>query len=133
MHSSHPSPRASGSTLMPVQTDKVIEIMLQCMSPEMARNGPPAMSAVRSLSGVNRTSHRKLISVAIDPQRKLGMASNAMVGAAACSIGVPPDQHPTITNSCLMASRHFVRRKLPQAFSLDFGDFGRSSRQRLRF
>src|SRR5712672_1811723 len=33
-----------------------------------ARTGPPSMSAVRSLSGVNRTSHRKLISVAIDPK-----------------------------------------------------------------
>jgi len=30
---------------MPVQADKVIEIMLQCMSPEMALFGPPAMSA----------------------------------------------------------------------------------------
>ena len=28
------------------------------------------MSAVRSLSGVNRTWHRKLFSVAIDPIRK---------------------------------------------------------------
>src|SRR5262249_35865663 len=29
-----------------------------------------------------------------DPQRKIGTASNAMVGAAACPIGVSPDQHP---------------------------------------
>ena len=31
------------------------------------------------------------------PTAALGTASNAMVGAAACPIGVPPDQHPTIT------------------------------------
>src|ERR1700676_2101505 len=69
MHSSHPSPRASGSTLMPVQADKVIEIMLQCMSPEMARNGPPAMSAVWSLSEGKRTWRLRAPTSELDPKR----------------------------------------------------------------
>jgi hypothetical protein len=34
---------------MPVQADKVIEIMLQCMSPEMAQNGHGAMFALSPL------------------------------------------------------------------------------------
>ena len=55
MHSSHPSPRASGSTLMPVQADKVIEIMLQCMSPEMALFGHGARSALRGKTEVRLT------------------------------------------------------------------------------
>jgi hypothetical protein len=41
---------------MPVQADKVIEIMLQCMSPEMALLGHAAMSDLSPLSGVERTS-----------------------------------------------------------------------------
>jgi hypothetical protein len=38
----------------------------------LARNGPPAMSAVRSLSGVNRTWHGKPILVEIDPTETWG-------------------------------------------------------------
>src|SRR6266436_511421 len=41
------------------------------MSPFIARNGPPAMSAVRSLSGGKRTSLGRPILVEIDPQRTL--------------------------------------------------------------
>src|ERR1700730_13398561 len=37
--------------------------------PLLARTGPPAMSAVRSLSGEKRTSRGHPISVAIDPSR----------------------------------------------------------------
>jgi hypothetical protein len=42
--------------------------MLRSMSLLLARTGPPAMSAIRSLSGVNRTWHGHVISVAIDPK-----------------------------------------------------------------
>ena len=41
----------------------------QC--PSLARTGPPAMSALRSLSGVNRTWREMPNSVANDPQRTL--------------------------------------------------------------
>src|SRR5260370_1277589 len=42
----------------------------------MGRTGPTSVSAVRSLSGVNRTSHRKLISVAVDPSRTFDLSQN---------------------------------------------------------
>jgi hypothetical protein len=38
--------------------------------PPLARSGPPAMSAVRSLTGVDRTWDGLPISVAFDPKRK---------------------------------------------------------------
>ena len=60
MHSSHPSPRASGSTLMPVQADKVIEIMLQCMSPEMALNRHGAMSDLSPQCAISRSPEVRL-------------------------------------------------------------------------
>jgi hypothetical protein len=37
--------------------------------PRLYRNGPPAMSAVRSLSGAKQTSRGQPISVEIDPER----------------------------------------------------------------
>jgi hypothetical protein len=37
----------------------------------VAQTGPPAMSAVRSLTGVNRTSHREPILIATDPQTEM--------------------------------------------------------------
>src|SRR5258708_36401707 len=43
--------------------------LLQCMSPEVARNGPQAMSAIWSLTGGKRTSRRQPNLVAIDPNR----------------------------------------------------------------
>jgi hypothetical protein len=46
-------------------------ILLRCMSPEMARNGLPAMSAIRSLTEVNRTSCGQPISVENDPEPTL--------------------------------------------------------------
>src|ERR1700730_16471351 len=60
------------------------------MSPEVARNGPPAMSAFRSLSGVNRTwrGHRQTdandptrTSDRLDPRRKIAYAALESVGA----------------------------------------------------
>jgi putative ABC transport system substrate-binding protein len=56
------------------RADEVIDlslILLRCLSPEVARNGPPAMSAVWSLSGGKRTSSGEPISVAIDPTETL--------------------------------------------------------------
>jgi hypothetical protein len=73
-----------------VIADAVIEerfFLLRSMSPLMARNGHAAMSAVRSLPGVNRTWPDTPDSVEIDPERKSLFAKSyrlavATVGAA---------------------------------------------------
>ncbi len=47
-------------------------LLLRCMSLFLARNGPPAMSAVRSLSGVNRTWRTALPRSQFDPTETFG-------------------------------------------------------------
>jgi hypothetical protein len=44
-------------------------LLLRCMSPFMARTGPPATFAIRSLLGANRTWPRQPNLVANDPDR----------------------------------------------------------------
>ena len=51
-------------------------MFLQCGSPQVARNGPPTTSAIRSLMGANRTSCGQPISVENDPQATWGMSSS---------------------------------------------------------
>jgi hypothetical protein len=47
------------------------------MSPHLARNGPQAMSAIPSLTGINRTWSGHLFSVAFDPTRTSGLIPSA--------------------------------------------------------
>jgi len=49
--------------------DRIALRLLRCTSPLLPRNGPPAKSAVWSLTGVNRTCGGRPNSVAIDPTR----------------------------------------------------------------
>jgi hypothetical protein len=52
--------------------------LLRCMSQPLARNGPPARSAVRSLTGGNRTWRGRLNSVRNDPARAAIGADNLL-------------------------------------------------------
>ena len=56
----------------------------------LALTGPPAMSALWSLTGGKRTWQGKLISVAIDPKRKEVALNDAkLVGAMSCRFRDP--------------------------------------------